>query len=206
MPIDLPPPRLGIELTLASHGMSKGIGQTDGPQAIARGMLKSGDFQAGVQWKNVNSSSAHGEASAFVSGSHKFGSLQLNAGIARKMLIGAPAGTDSTSWEFTAAGTRKFGPVSLRANAIFSPDDLGSARRSLFVEAAPAVQLAKGWTASAAIGHRDRESEPDYTAFNAGLSKSIRWLLLDVRYYDTNRSGIGEAYRARVVASAKVAF
>ena len=206
MPIDLPPPRPGIELTLSSHGMSKGIGQTDGPQAIARGMLKSGDFQAGVQWKNVNSSSADGEASLFVTGSHKFGSLQLNGGIAYKKLTGAPAQTDSTSWEFTGTATRKFGRVSVRGNAIFSPDDLGSARRSLFVEAGPAVQLAKGWTASAAIGHRNREFAPDYTAFNAGLSKSIRWLLLDVRYYDTNRSGIGEAYHARVVASAKVAF
>jgi uncharacterized protein (TIGR02001 family) len=206
MPIDLPPPRPALELTIASHGMSKGIGQTDGPQAIARGMLRFGDMQTGLQWKNVNSSSADGEASLFVSGSHKFGSLQLNGGIAYKKLTGAPAHTDSTTWEFTATATRKFGPVGLRANAIFSPDDFGSARRSLFVEAGPAVQLAKGWTASAALGHRSREFAPDYTAFNAGLSKSVRWLLLDVRYYDTNRSGIGEAYHARVVASARASF
>jgi hypothetical protein len=206
MPMDIPPPRPAVELTIASHGMSKGIGQTDGAQAIARAMLRFGDVQAGMQWKNVNSSSAHGEASMFVSGSHKFGSLQLNGGIAYKMLTAAPGRTDSTSWEFTGAATRKFGAVSLRANAIFSPDDLGSARRSLFVEAGPAVQLARGWTASAAIGHRGREFAPDYTAFNAGVSKSIRWMQLDLRYYDTNRSRLGDAYHARIVASARLSF
>ena len=206
MAIDVPPPGPAFEFTLASHGMSKGIGQTDGPQVIARGMLRFSDVQTGIQWKNVNSSSAHGEGSLFVSGSHKFGSLQLNGGIAYKILTSAPRRVDSRSWEFTGSATRNFGRVSLRANAIFSPDDLGSARRSFFVEAGPVVQLGKDWAASAAIGHRSRQLGPDYTAFNAGLGKSIGRIRLDVRYYDTNRSGIGNPYHARVAAAANIAF
>ena len=31
---DLPPPDPGIEFVVASRGMSKGIAQTDGPQAL----------------------------------------------------------------------------------------------------------------------------------------------------------------------------
>lgn len=206
MGLDLPPPVPAIEFTLASHGMSKGAGQTDGAQAVGRAALRFGSVQSGVQWKNVNSSSAKGEASAFLSGSHKFGSFQLNAGVAYKILTAAPKGTDRGSWEFTAGATRKFGQVSLRTNAIFSPDDTGSARRSLFVEAGPAVQLSGGWTASAALGHRSRQNGLDYTAWNAGVAWQAHGLQLDVRYYGTNRSGIDDPYHDRLVALARVSF
>ena len=206
MPIDLPPPDPGVEIVVATRGMSKGIAQTEGPQLVAKGFAKFGDLQSGLQWKNVSSKSADGEAAAFVAGSKKFGSLQLNAGVAYKFQTGVRGPTDSTSWEFTAGANRKFGLLSARVNAIFSPDDLGSARRSLFVEAGPAVQLFKGWTASASIAHRSRQRAPDYTAFNIGVNRTVRWLQLDLRYYDTNRSGIGEAFHQRLVASAKLSF
>jgi hypothetical protein len=206
MPIDLPPPDPGIEIVVASRGMSKGIAQTDGPQLVAKSFVKSGDLQFGLQWKNVNSKSADGEAAAFVAGSKKLGSLQLSAGVAYKFQTGVRGRTDSTSWEFSAGANRKFGPVTARVNAVFSPDDLGSARRSLFVEAGPAVQLFKGWTASAALGHRSRQRGLDYTAFNIGVNRTLRWLQLDLRYYDTNRSGVGEPFHERIVASAKLSF
>ena len=207
MPFDLPPPDPGIEIVVATRGMSKGIAQTDGPQVIGKGFLRFGDLQAGVQWKNVSASTYRGEGSAFVAASHKFGRLQLSGSAAYKFATGVHGRTDSDSWEFTGTAVRKFGPVlAARVNAIFSPDDLGSARRSLFVEAGPVVQLGKGWTASAALGHRGRQNGVDYTAFNAGVGKSVGPVQLDLRYYDTNRSGMGAAYHARVVASARLSF
>ena len=75
-----------------------------------------------------------------------------------------------------------------------------------FVEAWPAVQLARGWTASAALGVRRRDNGADYTAFNAGVTKAVGPLQLDVRYYDTNHSGLGVPYHARVVGSARLRF
>jgi hypothetical protein len=205
MAFDLPPPDPGVEIVLSSRGMSKGIAQTDGPQVIGKGFLRFGDVQAGLQWKNVTSTSADGEGAAFVSVLRKFGSLQLTGGIAYKFQTGVRGHPDSRSWEFTAGASRKFGPVTARLNAVFSPDDLGSARRSLFVEAGPAVQLGKGWTASAAIGHRGRQNGTDYTAFNAGIGKSVGPVQFDLRYYDTNRSD-AEIYRGRIVASVRVSF
>ena len=186
--------------------MSKGAAQTDGPQLVAKGFLRLEDIQFGLQWKNLSSTSADGEGSAFLSASRKFGSLQLSGSVAYKFYTGVRGRPDATSWEFTAGASRKFGPVTARLNAIFSPDDLGSARRSLFVEAGPAVQLARGWTASAAIGHRSRVNGADYTAFNAGIGKAVGPVQLDLRYYDTNRSGLDDPYRARIVASARVSF
>lgn len=205
MVFDLPPPDPAVAISIASRGMSKGISQTNGPQLIAKGSLRFGDVQLGAQWKNVSSISANGEGAAFTNVSHKFGRLQVNAGIAWKFQTGVRGKADSTSVELSAGAIRKFGPVSLQANAIYSPDDLGAARNSLFVEAGPAFQLGSGWTASAALGHR-RRRRGDYTAFNAGVTKSIRWLQLDLRYYDTNRSDVGSPYRARIVGSARLSF
>lgn len=206
MPFDLPPPDPGIELVLATRGMSKGLSQTDGPQFLGRTFVGLGDVQIGAQWKNVNSSSAHGEASLFISASRKVGTVQLNGGVAYKLLTGLHASADKKCWEFTGSASRKFGPVTAKVNAIFSPDNLGSARKSLFVEAGPAVQLAKGWTASAAIGVRRRDNGDDYTAFNAGVTKAVGPFQLDVRYYDTNHSGVGVPYHARIVGSARLRF
>lgn len=205
MAFDLPPPDPGVEIVLATHGMSKGIAQTDGPQIIGRGFVRFGDVQAGVQWKNISSASSSGEGSAFVSASRKLGSLQLTGGIAYKIQTGVRGRSDSGAWEFTGSASRKFGPVTARINAVFSPDDLGSARRSLFVEGGPAVQLARGWTASAALGHRSRVGGTDYTAWNAGIGRAFGPVQVDLRYYDTNRADAA-IYRARVVASARIAF
>lgn len=202
----LPPPDPAIEISVATRGMSKGITQTDGPQMLARGLAKFRDVQFGLQWKNLSSTTSDGEASVFVAASHKFGELQLNGAVAYKMLTAVRGNVDSKSWEFTAGGSRKFGKVTIRVNSIYSPDDLGSARKSLFVEGGPAVQFAKGWTASAAIGHRSRENGIDYTAWNAGVGKTVHGVQLDLRYYDTNRSALDTPYHARLVASAKLSF
>lgn len=207
MPFDVPPPDPGIEIAIATRGMSKGIAQTDGGQLLGKGFLRFGSVQAGLQWKNVTASTYDGEGSVFVSASRRFGRLQLTGGVARKFATGIHGRTDSASWEFTAGATRKLGSVvAARVNAVFSPDDLGSARRSLFVEAGPVVQLRKGWTASAAIDRRNRQDGVDYTAWNAGIAKLVGPVQVDVRYYDTNRSGAGDFYRGRVVGTVKLAF
>lgn len=207
MAFDLPPPDPGIEIVVATRGMSKGIAQTDGAQFLGRGLLRFGDLQAGLQWKNITTSAYEGEGSAFVGASRKMGRLQLSGSAAYKFATGTHGRTDSDSWELTGTAVRKLSRViALRANAVFSPDELGSARRSLFVEVGPAVQLARGWTASAAIGRRSRRNGVDYTAFNAGVAKSLGPLQVDVRYYDTDRSGVSEVYHARVVGSVKLSF
>ena len=36
---------------------------------------------------------------------------------------------------------RKFGKAALRVSAIYSPDDLGAARRSLYLEAGPSFDI-----------------------------------------------------------------
>ena len=204
---DLPPPDPGIEVVVASRGMSKGVAQTEGPQVIVRPFVQTGPVQLGGQWKNISSAVAGGEAALFANVAPKVSGFQLNLGVAFKMQTGVQAPTDDKSWEFTGNVTRKFGKLSLRLAAVYSPDDLGGARRSLFVEGGPTLEIGKTTRLSAAIGRRDRVNGDDYTAFNAGVSKTLfKGVTLDARFYGTNRSDLGEFLEDRLVVSARMAF
>ena len=204
---DVPPPDPGFEFFISSHGMSKGAGQTDGPQAIPKAWLQFGDVQVGGQWKNVTSSSAKGEASAFLNATRKLGPWQLSGGAGYKFQTGVTGNPDSRSWEFSGGATRKIGTVALRANAIFSPDDLGGTRRSLYLEGGPAFELGKTLKLSANVGHRSRVNGADYTSFNVGMTQTLwKCLAIDVRYYDTSRSTLDDIYRSRLVFSGRMSF
>ena len=204
---DLPPPDPGIEFVVASRGMSKGIAQTEGPQALVRPYVQLGPVQLAAQWKNLSSLTAGGEASAILSIAPKLGQFQLNASAAYKLNTGVRGPTDNKSWEFTGTVSRKFGKLSLRIHTIYSPDVLGSAERSLFVEGGPTLEIGKSTRISAAIGRRDRINGDDYTAFNAGIARTIfKGMTLDARYYGTNRSDLGEFLEDRLVVSARMSF
>lgn len=204
---DLPPPDPGFEITVASRGMSKGIAQTVGVQAIPKAFVQLGQVQLGGQWKNVSSPAADGEAAAFVNYTPKLGPFQLTLGAAYKFQTGVTGNPDADSFEFTGAVSRKFGRLGLRAAAIFSPDDLGGTRRSLYLEGGPSFDIDKTMRLSANIGRRSRQGSPDYTSFNAGISKSL-WnkLTLDLRYYDTAQGELGEIYGNRIVVSGRLAL
>ena len=207
MMFDLPPPDPGIEFVVASRGMSKGIAQTEGPQALVRPFVQLGPVQVGAQWKNLSSPVAGGEASTFLTVAPKFGQFQLNAGVAYKLQTGVHGPTDNKSWEFTGNVTRKFGKLSLRVAAIYSPDDLGRAERSIFVEGGPTLEIGKTTRISAAVGRRDRVNGDDYTAFNAGIAHTLfKGVTLDARYYGTNQSDLGEFLEDRLVVSARMSF
>ena len=194
-------------MTVSSRGMSKGIEQADEPQNIPKIYLQVGKVQLGGQWKNVTSSTADGEAAAFVNWGPKLGKFQLALGVAYKFQTGATPGTDSNSFEFTGGATRKFDRLSLKLTAIYSPDDLGRTKHSLFVEGGPSFDLTKSLRLSANLGRRSRQGAPDYTAVNLGATKTLfRGFSLDFRYYQTNRANLGDIYRRRLVLAGRWTF
>lgn len=203
----LPPPDPGFEIVIASRGMSKGIAQTDGPQIIAKGFAQVGAVQIGGQWKNVDSPSAAGEGAAFVSVMRNVGEFQLGLGAAYKFQTGVRGRTDDDALEFSAALARKFGRIGVRISMVFSPDDFGGTGSSLFAEGGPTLELTKTLKLAASIGRRHRHLAADYTAFSAGLSKTVhKSLTFDVRYTDTAQSELGTPYRPRIVLAVRAAF
>lgn len=204
--IALPPVTPAIEITLSSHGMSKGIGQTDAAQAIIRPSLKSGNWRLTGQWKNVENSAARGEAQLGLGWSGKLAGFDLGASAAHKWRTGIKQSGDNRAFEYAANIGRAFGKTSLRANAVYSPDDFGSTRTSLFVEAGPTFDLGQGFKASALVGRRHRAGGLDYWAYSAGVAKTIGKATFDLRAYDNDHQNAGPEYPRRLVASVKLSI
>jgi hypothetical protein len=204
---DLPPPDPGIEIVLASQGMSKGLRQTDGPQLLVRPEIAFGPLYLGAYAKNVTSTTSDGEAGAVVGIRIDAGGFDLSASAALKQAIAPAGGLDNRAVELVAAVSRRIGPVTPRLSVTWSPDDLGSTGRSTYAEAGATLRLASGTNAGGAVARRERDGGPDYNAFNAGVSHRLAGrFTFDLRWYDTDRSGLGEVYRGRLVGSLRARF
>ena len=201
--IDLPP-KPAVELSVATEGISKGLRQTEGPQVVGALRLNAKPAYVGVSYKNVDSAVSDGEAAAFVGADGKFGGFELKSRAALKISEDWPD-TDPTAGEFTVEAIRKLGPVKANLLLVYSPDDLGSTEQTLFAEAGAAYEIFKGTEVVGALGRRERDGGPDYTAFNFGLSQAVtKQIAVDVRYYDTDEHEQGENYEGRVVARVRV--
>ena len=207
MAIDAVPPVVpAFEISVASQGMSKGFLQSDGPQFIIRPSLKIRPFTVGAQWKNISTNSAKGEAS-----DHR---LEWQSRIARsrsigayKVLTSASGSGNRRSVELSGNVARRFRKLSFRGSAVFSPDDLGSTKQSLYVEGGPSIDLPASFRLSANLGHRWRDGSPNYSSFNVGISRPVlKVLTADVRLYDTDRGELGRTYERRLVGSLRLAL
>lgn len=203
---DLPPPDPSIEFVLSTRGMSKGIAQTDDGQLLVRGELGFGDLYLGAYGKNVTSSTADGEAGATVGVRRKLGGIDLGLSATWKRAIDPAPGSDINALELAGSASRRYGRLTPKLSLVWSPDDVGSTRRTLFAEAGASYKLSPALSASGAIGRRERSGGLDYTAYNAGLSWTpVKQISVDLRYYDTNR-GSADAYRGRVVLTGRAKF
>lgn len=204
---DLPPPDPGIEISLASQGMSKGLRQTDGVQIVVRPELAFGPLFVAVSYKNVSSPTADGEAAALIGLRGQAAGFDLSFAAAYKRNTGSRTQPDRDCFEFTGSASRRFGRITPRMHFIYSPDDLGGTGESLYAEAGASVRLFAGASLSANLGRRERVGGSDYTAFNAGAAYAISPnFTADLRYYDTAQSRLGAIYRSRLVAALRVQF
>jgi hypothetical protein len=201
-------PNPELEIVAATRGMSKGLAQTDGPQLLLRGEIAFGSLFLAAYGKNVVSSGQAGTESGLLVGARlNWRGFSLLASAAYKRLDGIGGPLDHEALEVVLGASRRLGPLTGRAAVTFSPDELGSTRRSLLLEAGLGADLGHGFTMSGAVGRRVRAGGPDYTAFNLGFSKALGGgFTADLRVYDTAQSGLGEIYRGRLVASLRARF
>ena len=199
---DMPPPDPGVEIVLATRGYSKGLAQTEGVQGIGRVELVFAAVAIGAQYKNISSPTAAGEASFSAGWKGKLGGFDLGASIAWKRLIGLEGQADPDSWELTPSIARRIGPLTAKLSMVYSPDDLGSTGESAWIEGGASWKAGKSTSFSANVGRRERSGSTDYTAFNAGVTRTLfKGITADLRYYDSARSALGETFEGRVVGA-----
>jgi uncharacterized protein (TIGR02001 family) len=204
---ELPPPDPAFEVGLASQGVSKGLRQTEDAQFLARGEIALGHAFAGLLWKNVDSTAANGEAQFYLGYRNRLAGFDFAATAGRHIRTEPVGHFDDDRYEFNLTVSRGFGRVTPRASITYSPDDFGDTGESLYAEAGASVGLFERASFSANVSRRERAGGDDYTAFNAGVGYSFaRHLSVDVRYYDTARSALGEVYEPRVVALLRARF
>jgi hypothetical protein len=204
---DLPPPDPGIEIVVASRGVSKGLTQTDGPQFLIRPELAVGHVYLGFYLKNVTSASSEGEGGPSIAYRTRAAGFDLAASATWKLAIEPHGPSDRQALELVGSGSRRLGPVTARLAVTWSPDDLGSTEQTTYAEAGASYSLRRSTTVSAALGRRERDGGPDYTAFNVGMTQTLfQGVSADLRWYDTNRSALGDAFEGRVIASLRARF
>lgn len=203
----LPPADPGIEISIASTGMSKGISQTDGAQIVARGELAFGNVYVAALAKNLDSPSTEGELQLSTGGRFKLGKADVAVSVAYKKWLDTTGQPDDEAAEFIVSASRSFGKLTPKAQLIYSPDDLGSTAYSTYAEAGLAWKPVANLTLSANAGRRRRGNGFGYAAFNAGAAYAInRNFTAEIRLYDTNKSDVDEPYRRRIVAALRAKF
>lgn len=205
MPFDVPPPLPSFEVSLASRGYSKGLAQTDGPQVLIRPEIAFGSVRLGAYAKNTTSPDYDGEVGAYIGVRKSWGNTELGGIATVKKLVDAAPNIDTTALELSISATQTIGRLKPRLSLTYSPDELGSTGRSEYWEAGSSYQIDRDTSASAGIGIRERTGGPDYTSYNAGLTRTLAGrFAADVRFYGTNKASIHEYYRRRIVVSIRV--
>ncbi len=114
--------------------------------------------------------------------------------------------TDDEALELNGSVAPKWGKFGVRVSAVYSPDDFGSSGPSLYVEGGASYDVGESLRVSANVGRRERFGSPDYTSFNAGVSKTLGKLTFDARYHGTAQGELGEPYRGRMVVSGRLSW
>ena len=203
LPLALPPADPGFEILVSSQGMSQGLPITDGIQLFPRLTVRIGRVQAGAQWRNVDSPAGNGVAALFAKYDRKIGQWQADATVRYRIRTGFTGVGRATSWEFSASGRRSFGNAAILASADYSPEEFGRGH-SFYAEISPSVAIGPT-RISGGIGRRYRETDSAYTSGNLGVSSAVsKAISLDARLYATDRAGLGDRYKPRLIMSARV--
>lgn len=203
----MPPSPPTIEISIASRGISKGLAQTRGPQAVVRAELPVGPIYVAAYAKNVTSTTADGEGGLVAGFRTRVAGLNVSASAAWRIAISPGAGTDNQSLELAGSVARKFGHFTPQLAVTCSPDDLGSTRHSFYYEASATYGLSPKTSIGAAIGRRERVGGPDYVAFNAGIIHKLNaHVTFDLRYYGSDKKSLGYTYQPGLIASMRFRF
>lgn len=134
---ELPPPEWSYEVRLATGEVSKGSDKTDGdPFAQVQAEAAFGSVFVGGLAQNVDlDDGSDAELHLFAGWRGEVSGVEIEASAAREFYPGIRSDVgDQGEWEFALRATREIGPVGVTLTTEYSPDSVGEAGRSLWVE------------------------------------------------------------------------
>ena len=208
-----PPPALGswaFAFGAASDNRSKDVSKSDGnPYVFAEAEWTSADglFYAAPSIETIKAGGSEAEVELAAGFRPEVAGFDLDLKAAYKSRLGADAGYDHDTVEFTGHASRSIGPANARLQVQYSPDATGSTKAFTWIEARLGWAFTDQLEGTAAVGRREQENSIDYTGWNAGVTYAVRENLeFDLRWYDTDADVPGEQYEGELVAGVSVYF
>lgn len=199
-----------FELGAGTDNRSKGTSKSDNdPYVFGSATWESADgrFYVSPAAETIDLGGSDVEAEiAFGYAPEAYGYV-FDFNVAYKNRLDAEAGYDEDTVEVSGSASRSIGPASGRLLVQYSPDAAGSTEAFTWVEGRVGWSFTNRLDATVALGRREQDDAPDYTAWNAGVTYGLTDALdLDVRWYDTDAREFGDQYKSALVAQIAYAF
>lgn len=187
---------VAFNVSVTSDYVFRGLTQTDKDPAIQGGVDFSTDsgWYGGAWASNVDfGDSTDAEVDIYGGYTTEAGGFAWDFGAIAYTYVGAPDGVSYDTVELKAAASRAIGPATFGGAIYWSPDSWGVDGTQTYYEFNAAYALNDKIELSGAIGRQTYDPGADYTTWNLGGTYALTDKLgLDVRYHDTNISGVGE--------------
>lgn len=179
-------------VALTSNYMWRGITQSDGDAAIQGGFdYTNGMFYAGAWGSSVDDFgvSASSELDLYAGITPTLGPVTFDLGVVGYYYPGASDDIDFGEVKLGAS----FNPTeawSLGVTGYLSDDFAASGEDSLYLELGSSYAFSDAFSVSGAYGNQDVDTAGDYDTWNLGATYAIHGFGLDLRYHDTDISGL----------------
>lgn len=203
--------KLSFNIGANTDYVFRGISQTDEDPSVFGGVDATiGSIgYAGVWVSNVDfGNGTDAEYDIYAGIKPTLGAVTFDLAAIYYGYVDSPSGSNQDYWEFKGAASVAAGPATLGAAVFYSPSFFGKTGDAVYYEANAALPLGETkFTVSGALGYQQVEGPADYTTWNVGVGYALTDNVgLDVRYHDTDASGLGDIYDGRVVAGIKLVW
>jgi uncharacterized protein (TIGR02001 family) len=223
-------------VTVGSDYVNRGVSQTFGDPAVmvyvehqfksnfyVAGFVANVDFDNDATQRQVGDEGSFLETDATVGYRGQVGSMNYETGFSFVSYQGTkpiPSSNPRGNWntvEAFARVSRNFGPVSIGAGTVITPDQLNNFGPSIWYEGRISYIVSDDLTSSMTVGYQQFFEESS-TGFPAELSNYSTWsagltyriddsFSADIRYYDNDsKVDFGEIYDPRIVVSVTRSF
>ncbi|MGE0741876.1 MAG: TorF family putative porin [Hyphomonadaceae bacterium] len=185
---------VSANVALTSNYVWRGLTQSDGDAAIQGGFDYTADmFYAGVWGSSVDDFGvdAQTEVDLYAGITPTVGPVTFDLGLVGYFYPGASDSIDFGEVKLGATYA-PIEPLSLGATAYLSNDFGNAGIDSLYLEVNGAYTISDAFSVSAAYGNQDLDSAGEYDTWNIGATYSFHGFGFDLRYHDTDITGLDE--------------